>query len=305
MLNNKAKHVPTQRMLITRWVACVSQRTLVVTVAGTLAVVGCKQIDKITKPNEKQEFLEAELRTREREVLELRAENQQLKQLTDIYQRQGGGPSDIITGPVAIPTGMTSTSGSTPLVSTMTLGTGTGGRDDDGRPGDETLQVVIVPKDLDGTAIKVPGKATVTAFEFTKEGAKIPIGRWDVAAEDIRRSWKGGLIASGYFVPLQWDQAPVSDKIRVAVRFTTNDGRSYEADKDVFVKPLPGLGNKSSIPLTMPMSGGTVITAPMTVIPPVGQPLDTGVLPMPGNLLPMPEFPKSTPLPSPSPFEKK
>lgn len=293
MRTTQATNVPTRRNRLVRWVGCVSHRALVVTVAATLAVAGCKQIDKITKPNEKQEFLEAELRTREREVLELRAENQQLRQLTDIYQRQGS--SDIITGPVAMPTGLSSTSGSTPLVSSMTLGTGTGGRDDDGRPGDETLQVVIVPKDLDGTAIKVPGKATVTAFEFTKEGVKIPIGKWDVPAEDIRRSWKGGLIASGYFVPLQWDQAPVSDKIRVAVRFTTNDGRSYESDKDVYVKPLPGLGNKSSVPmpLTMPSSGGsTIITGPVTVIPPIGQPLDTGVLPMPGNLLPMPEFPK-------------
>jgi hypothetical protein len=279
-------NVPTRRKPLFRWVGCVSHRALVVAVAVTLAVAGCKQIDKITKPNEKQEFLEAELRTREREVLELRAENAQLKQLTDIYQRQGG--HDVITGPVAMPTGMTTTA--TPLVSTMTLGTGTGGRDDDGRPGDETLQVVIVPKDLDGTAIKVPGKATVTAFEITKEGVKLPIGKWDVAGEDIRRSWKGGLLGGGYHVPLQWDQAPMSDKIRVAVKFTTNDGRSYEADKDVYVKPLPGIMNKSSgpIPLEMP----TVISGPVTVIPPVGQPLDTGVLPTPGTMLPMPEFPR-------------
>lgn len=252
---------------------------LVVVVAGSLAAVGCRQIRDIGGKNEKQDLLEAELRTREREILELRSENQQLKQLADIYLRQG--PPVTVVGPV-LSGGPVVTSGSseTAIVKSLSLATGTGGRDDDGMPGDELLQVVISPKDADGTAVKVPGRATVTAFDILPEGQKVPIGRWDVTPEQLRKAWKGGLLGSGYFLPLQWDLPPTSGRVRVAVVFTTNDGRNYEADRDVTVKPLPGLNPRTApVPAVMPPQGNE-LPKPGTILPP------------PGELLPVPNFPK-------------
>lgn len=236
-----------------------------VAVAGSLATTGCRQIRDIGGKNEKQDLLEAELRTREREILELRSENQQLKQLADIYIRQGAPVT--VVGPV-VPGGTVVTSGGSEsaIVKTLTLATGTGGRDDDGLPGDETLQVVIAPKDADGTAVKVPGRATVTAFDILPEGQKQPIGRWDVSPEQLRKSWKGGLLGSGYFLPLQWDLPPTSGRVRVAVVFTTNDGRSYEADRDVSVKPLPGLNPRPAPVMVMPE-----LPKPGTILPPPDQ----------------------------------
>lgn len=251
-----------------------------VAVAGSLTAVGCRQIRDIGGKNEKQDLLEAELRTREREILELRSENQNLKQLAEIYLRQG--PPVTISGPV-LPGGtvVTSGSGETAIVKTLTLATGTGGRDDDGLPGDETLQVVISPKDADGTAVKVPGRAVVTAFDILPEGQKLPIGRWDVTPEQLRKTWKSGLFGSGYFLPLQWDLPPTSARVRVAVQFITNDGRSFEADRDVTVKPLPGLNPRATpVPVVMPPPTSNELPRPGTILPP------------PGSLLPVPEFPK-------------
>jgi hypothetical protein len=249
----------------------------VVAVAGTLALAGCRQLNKIVGPKPNSDLLEAELRTREREVLELRAENQHLRQLSDAYGRQGVCPPDgFITGPVL------GSPGGTTLVRDLTLGTGTGGRDDDGRPGDESLQVVIVPKDDDGTAVKVPGRVTVAVAEITREGLKVPIGKWEVTPEQLKKTWKGGFLGSGYFVPLQWDRPPATDKVRVTVRFVTADGRQYEADKDATVQPLPGLAPRSAGPLP-------VEVAPTVIVP---QP--------PSAALPPPEFPSnSTLLPPP------
>jgi hypothetical protein len=245
----------------------------VVTVAGTLAVVGCRQLSKVVGPKEKPDLLEAELRTREREILELRAENQQLKSLTDVYQRHHfPDPHAVIPGPVYGLTPASPTGGV--ILRDVSLGTGTGGRDDDGLPGDETLQVVIVPKDDDGTAVKVPARATVTAAEVTREGAKVPIGQWEVTAEQLKKTWRGGLLSSGYFVPLQWDRPPTTDKVRVTIRFVTADGRTYEADKDVTVKPLPGLAPR-----------GGVVTPEM---PPAGAVLPPPPFPDDSNLLPAP-----------------
>jgi hypothetical protein len=270
---------------------------LVVVVAGSLAAAGCAQIRNIGGKNDKQDLLEAELRTREREILELRGENQQLKQLTDIYARGHTGGGVVVTGPGPVLPGAVVTSGGseTAILKTLTLATGTGGRDDDGLPGDETLQVVISPKDADGTAVKVPGRATVTAFDILPEGQKVPIGRWDVTNEQLRKAWKGGLLGSGYFLPLQWDLPPTSGRVRVAVVFNTPDGKSFETDRDVQVKPLPGIGKPTPtvvtpgpvVPLSIPGGPSTPLPPKGTMVPDPGT-----ILPPPGSLLPIPEFPK-------------
>ncbi|MGL6094951.1 MAG: hypothetical protein ACRC7O_03990, partial [Fimbriiglobus sp.] len=54
--------------------------------------------------------------------------------------------------------------------------------------------------------------------------------------------WKSGLLSTGYMVPLQWDRPPTTARVRLTVRFTTLDGRDFEADKDVTVRPLPTSG---------------------------------------------------------------
>ncbi len=215
---------------------------------------GCKSlVGKQVKPD----LLEAELRTRERELLEARAELQQLRLLTDVYQRQGPGYGQ----PYCPPGGVPHLAGSSPFtIRDFQLGNGTGGRDDDGLPGDEGLQVVMVPKDEDGTAVKVPGRATVTAFEITKEGLKTPIGKWEVTGDQLKKTWKSGLLGGGYTVPLQWDRAPTTTRIRVVVRFTLTDGREYEADRDANVTPLPGIVPRS------PAFGDEL--PPPTVVPP-------------------------------------
>ena len=215
---------------------------------------GCKSLGKLAGKQEKPDLLEAELRTRERELLEARAELQQLRLLTDVYQRQP---------PPCPPGGVLHQSGATPFnLRDFQLGTGTGGRDDDGIPGDEGLQVVMVPKDEDGTAVKVPGRAAVLAYEITKEGHKLPIGKWEVTAEQLKKSWKSGLLGGGYSVPLQWDRAPTTSRIRVVVRFTLQDGREYEADRDSNVVPLPGFAPRA------PAFGNEL--PPPTVVPPGG-----------------------------------
>jgi hypothetical protein len=268
-----------------RWAGRISRVGLLVTVAGILPVVGCRQFNAITGKDNKGDLLEAELRTREREILELRAENQHLKQLTDIYQRQGfPDVTGVVSGPViAPPVGHSSGT----LVRAVSLGTGTGGRDDDGYPGDETLQVVIAPKDDDGTAVKVPGRVFVTAAEVTAEGLKVPIGKWEVTPEQLKKTWKGGFLSSGYFVPLQWDQPPTTEKVRVTVRLTTADGRSYEADKDVTVKPLPGLtpriGQPGVVVPQVEMVPG-LPSPPSAVLPAPGFQSDSTILPPPRSV---------------------
>lgn len=206
-------------------------------VAALLLPLACKS-------TRKYDLIEAELRTRDRELAETRAELAQARLLADAYQRGALRP------PPAVP----AAGGPVPALPLrdVVLGSGTGGVDDDNLPGDEALQVTIVPRDDDGSAVKVPARATVWAFEITREGLKNPIGTWEVTPEQLRRTWRGGLFASGYSVILQWDKPPTTERVRVAVRLTTLDGRPFEADKDVTVRPLPGLVPPVAVPVPVP-----------------------------------------------------
>jgi hypothetical protein len=185
----------------------------------SLAITSCR-------PAQKYDAIENELRGRERELAEAKNDLAYARQLNDAYQSRGepGCPTPAGSNGVA--------------VQDLVLGSGTGGVDDDGNPGDESFQVVVVPRDLDTTPIKVPGKLTVKAYEIGRDGIKTCIGTWDITPEQLRRTWRGGLLATGYFVPLAWDKPPATERVRLAVRFTTLDGKAFEADRDVSVRPL-------------------------------------------------------------------
>lgn len=247
------------------------RRAVLLVCAACLLPTGCRGLRGLGQPDAKYDLLTAELRTRERELIEARAELEHLRLLTQTYQRQHQSP------PANCPVPAFGSAGGAPAlpVREVALGTGTGGVDEDGQPGDESLTVVIVPRDDDGTAVKVPARATVTAFEVSQQGLKSPIGRWEVPPEQFRRTWRTGLLGSGYFVPLQWDKLPATGRVRVVARVQTLDGQAFEADKDVTVRPLPGAGVRGPAVIPPPAVPGT----PEELPPPVGAPAARLVVP--------------------------
>ena len=199
--------------------------------------------------DKRYDLIEAELRTRERELADAQAE---LNSVRAIRQMQA---------PACAPDG--TTVGRGPMASDISLGIGTGGYDADGKPGDEGLQVILVPKDDDGSAIKTPGRLVVAAYSITRDGTKSPVGLWEIPAEKLRVYWQTGLLSTGYKLALQWHQSPASEKVRVVAQLTTLDGKVYETDKDITVRPMtaPGYVPNPAIPELPPPPG-------MNVIPP-------------------------------------
>ncbi|MBA4066627.1 MAG: hypothetical protein C0501_23565 [Isosphaera sp.] len=193
--------------------------------------------------SKRYDLIEAELRTRERELEETRVALEQARNLNRAYAQQSqartGAPDP--AAPVYIP------------VKDVTLGRGTGGVDEDGAPGDEGLLVVVVPRDEDGAVVKVPARLDVAAWEVSAAGIKTPIGTWAVPAEKVRPTWRGGFVSTGYFVALPWQTYPGTEKVRVAVRLTTLDGRAFEADRDVTVKVAAPPRGKAPHPTREPL----------------------------------------------------
>jgi hypothetical protein len=196
-------------------------RLLVCLFLPTFLLIGCK-------PNKRYDLIEAELRTRERELTDTRAALEQARNLNRAYAQQAlSSEPPPPNAPAYIP------------VKEITLGRGTGGLFGDGPTGEEGLMIVVVPRDEDGTAVKVPAKVDVAAWDISPAGLKTAIGNWTVAAEKVRPTWRSGFISTGYFVVLPWQCRPNSERVRVAVRLTTLDGRTFETDKDIAVKLGP------------------------------------------------------------------
>jgi hypothetical protein len=228
------------------------------------------------RSNNKTALVEAELRTREREIRNLRSELDRAETFNSALQYDlMANPTGCLGAPIVSQSGVAVDGPQAVMggmIKQVTLGRGTGGVDDDGLPGDEALQVVIVPLDTDGSAVKVPGNAVVLAYEVTPEGLKVPLNRWDVPAAQLQRSWRSGLFTTGYFVTLPWRQWPSSEKLKVVVQFATlPNNRPFEAEREVHIKVAPGAGHGGA-PVTPPVC---LPAPPAADMPPPEGPLMT------------------------------
>jgi hypothetical protein len=186
---------------------------------------GCRNCD----------LVEAELRSRENDLRDTRAdllrvesENEALvRELTSIRH----GTALQISPELA---------SQTYTLKRVTLGRGTGGLDEDNAPGDEALQVVLEPRDGDGHTIKAPGAVHLEALEISPEGVKTALCSWDLTADQVRHTWRNGLLSTGYFIVVPWKNWPSSEKLRIIAQFTLADGRLFEADKDITIRLTPG-----------------------------------------------------------------
>lgn len=187
-----------------------------------LAAVGCR--------SGKRDLLEAELRTKERMLREAQSEVERTRLVNEALERDFLGRQQGI--PVAN-SGLASPKD-------ITLANGTGGVDRDNLPGDECLCLIIVPRDEDGHPVRVVGALSVAAWEILPGGVKVPLSEWNITADALRKTWKSGLLGSGYQVYLDWKKPPVTERLRVAVQLSLPDGHVFEADKDISIRPLPG-----------------------------------------------------------------
>jgi hypothetical protein len=207
------------------------------------------------------DLLEAELRTRDSDVRELKdelyrreCENEAL--MREMQAVRQGGSAKITPEQAA----------QTYRLKQIAIGRGTGGVDNDNCPGDEALQVVVEPKDCDGHTIKAPGALHIEALAISPEGLKMPFSTWDVPPDQVRRSWHSGLFSTGYSLILPWKAWPVSEKVRVVARFSVSDGRLFEAEKDVSVHLTPE-NKRKPLPLMDPGIPGPDLSLPAEPLP--------------------------------------
>jgi hypothetical protein len=221
------------------------------------------------------EHVEAELRTRENEVRELREQLYHSEAFNHALQQQqlhAPPPGPALNSASKLPADAVLPGC---IIKEIVLGRLTGGYDDDRCPGDEGLQVIVEPRDPDGHSIKVPGTLYVTVLEVSPEGVKTPLSSWAIPPEELRRAWRTGLLSTGYYLTLPWKVWPTREKLRVVVQFILPDGRLFEADKDVTIRLVPDSYRKA-VPVQPPAESGPRL-----------EPADDAVpLPAPRRLMP-------------------
>jgi hypothetical protein len=254
-----------------------------VAVIGWWLILGCTAVIVFSlacRPYKRYDLLEAELRHRERELAETRSALEQARHLNEAYARQ----APCTRNPSAI---ATSTTTALPIpIKQISLARGTGGIDEDGAPGDEALMIVLAPKDEDDVAVKVPGRAEVWLWEIAPSGQKQFLGSWAVSPERLRPTWRQGWISSGYFLSLPWPRYPRQERVRIAVRFITLDGRTFETDRDIRIKVVPTsvLPPLAGSPLPSPPAAGQEPLLPEPLPPGASPPPPLEELPPPSGM---------------------
>jgi hypothetical protein len=204
------------------------------------------------------DLVEAELRTKENEIRELRAELHRLEPAGDMFPRE---TLPVPSAPVPVPPAVSEYARSMYGVKEVVLGRQTSGYSDSGCPEDEGVQAVIEPRDVDGHAIKAPGTVYVEVLQISPEGLKIPLSSWNVSPDSLRRTWKSGLLSTGYYVVLPWKTKPTSSRLRVVARFILPDNRVFEAERDITIHLPPEPAPSASPPSVQ------------NIFPPVVEPL--------------------------------
>lgn len=269
-------------------------------VALGLLGAGCRNCD----------LVEAELRTRETELHELRAELARSEACSEALHREITALRSSGVTAAFSPEFASQSFG----VKQIVLGRQTGGYDDDTIPGDEALQVFVEPRDPDGHALKAPGTLFVEALEISPQGIKVPLSSWEIPPAQLRRSWRTGLLGSGYDVILPWKNWPSTEKLRVIARFTLPDGRVFEAERDVTLRLTPGMSRKPAPPSAKPSSPGlpeveVPLPPPRKVEEPVLPPppprkVDEPAAPPPPRKVDEPKRPEARPGVSPAAYRQ-
>ena len=248
-------------------------RLALLLILSALLLSGCRS-------NAGGELLEAELRARNDDLRQARFDLERSQAYSEYLQRELRNLRLNSSSKPPRIGASTSTA-----VQKIELGRQTGGYEQDGLPGDEMLQVVLEPRDLDGHTVKAAGTVEILALTISKEGLKQPLCSWVVPRADLGKMWRSGLLSTGYFIRLKWKNWPTTRKVRVVVRFLSADERLFEKDKDITVRVLPSMIRKIT-PSVPPVK---VEQAP----PPVEKEAPPELVPVP----PTPVIPAPPPLP--------
>lgn len=213
-------------------------------------------------------------------------------------------------------------------VTSIGLHRSSGGWNSDGAAGDEGVFILLEPRNARGQVVPTIGDVSLVLIDPAIVGEGGRYTRWDFTAQDAAATYRPAVAggSAGLHFELLWpDAPPTHSRLKLFVRFTTEDGRRFQAEKDLKVDLGPAAAGDGSqdlkpVPLTAtrsPSNGaqpaGALNVAPdraTLAVPqpePSGTPLRWGgpkVSPLPApKPLTLPSFEAAPPMPQPPAVE--
>jgi hypothetical protein len=109
--------------------------------------------------------------------------------------------------------------------------------DFDSRPGDDGLTVMIEPRNKNGQFVPKPAPVAIVLLDPSKRDEAARYARWDFEEEVSRKVLRTGTLDRGFHFRVPWPETPPDgDRLHLFVRYTAEDGRKLEADREITVR---------------------------------------------------------------------
>ena len=107
----------------------------------------------------------------------------------------------------------------------------------DGKPGDEGLYLVLVPRNASQQFVGAAGTLTIVAEETSRDGEPVRVGRWEMSDEQLQDLLEPIGAAQGFHIKLPWqDKTPATTTIDVYVRMASTDGTTMVNRKQIHLR---------------------------------------------------------------------
>ena len=139
------------------------------------------------------ELVEADLRTKENQIYQLRDENCRLYACNEALEREVQSLRGAVRVIISLPRKLRklTRSAASPWVGRPAASMRMAG------PAMKALQVLVEPRDADGHTLKVPGTLVIRTLEITPEGIKKPLSAWEISGDPLRRSLAQWVVQHG------------------------------------------------------------------------------------------------------------
>ncbi|NUQ61759.1 MAG: hypothetical protein HUU20_04675 [Pirellulales bacterium] len=129
----------------------------------------------------------------------------------------------------------------------------------DGRNGDDGVRALIEPRDAAGRPCQAAGPISVVVLDPALSGDAARVARWDFTPEEISQM----AADDGIRLEMVWPQSPPShSRLKLYVRYTTDDGRRLEANCPIEVAIGPQHAENGAPALLPQAVSGTGKAAP-------------------------------------------
>ena len=119
----------------------------------------------------------------------------------------------------------------------------------DGKPGDDGLYLVLVPRNNAGEFVPTSGALTLVVEETLADGSVSRIGRYEYTAEELREQLEPIGSAPGLHLPIRFrEHIPTGSSVDVYAKFTSEDGTTMVNRRTIQLRKSFASGPSNWVP---------------------------------------------------------